>query len=517
MPVVPNPVRHAMTRCLPYGLAGLGGFCVMTVELLAARIVAPYIGVSLFTWTSVIGVVLTGVALGSYAGGVWAKQQRSPLWMGRCLIWSALSILAIVYLVPLLGKWFEGSGVALWERALLFSLTCFFAPAFFLSTLTPQLMQHFLSEVSHGGTMIGRLGAANAVGSLLGTVLAGFVLIPLIGTRWILILAAALLLLSCLLVTRHQWSGKGLWALAIVFAFVGTIFVPTMCQRETNYYCIRVAKEQTSRGPWYLLRLDHLVHSYVDPDHPTHVGYGYEQLYRRLIALHHDRGDAFASLFIGGGGYTLPRYLEALYPFARITVTEIDPGVTHVNEELMGLATSTRIHTANEDARMFLRHASSTDTYDLIFGDAFNDFSVPYHLTTQEFHQEMKHHLTPGGIYALNIIDDVRYGFFLAAMMRTLRPVWRHVYLAPLGERLHAGRNTFVLIATDEPIDPLVWEGVRAPSEAGSPEEEIDPNVFHLLSDGEVDAFLSAHPAPPLRDDYVPVDRYLAPIFHDAY
>jgi len=253
------------------------------------------------------------------------------------------------------------------------------------------------------------------------------------------------------------------------------------------------------------------------PDDPGNLGYGYEQVYARLLVMKHTSGDTFKTFFIGGGGYVLPRYLEAYYPNAAVRVAEVDPGVTKINYEKLGLNPETKIQSVNLDARQDLEKGGGP--YDLVFGDAFNDFSVPFHLTTVEFHQLLKSRMSEKGVYALNIIDDRRYGAFLASMVRTLRTVWKNVYIAPQAEQLEDGRNTIVLIATDEPLDQEAWNKA-IPFSHGKKTLTLDSGsdmTSVILSPEKVDAFLAEHAEPALTDAFVPVERYLAPVFRDAY
>ena len=87
----------------------------------------------------------------------------------------------------------------------------------------------------------------------------------------------------------------------------------------------------------------------------------------------------FRALIIGGGGYTFPRYLEAKYPQAQIDVVEIDPQLTELAYQHLGLSRSSRIRTINGDARWSLMNFPEKGVYDFIFGDAFNDLTIPYH------------------------------------------------------------------------------------------------------------------------------------------
>ena len=131
--------------------------------------------------------------------------------------------------------------------------------------------------------------------------------------------------------------------------------------------------------------LDNLIHSFVDLKDPLHLQYGYERTYSDLVAWKAKSNPKFRALSIGGGGYTFPRYLEAKYPEAQIEVIEIDPHLTGWPTEHLGLSRNTRIRSFNGDARWLLMNFPEKGAYDFIFGDAFNDLTIPYHLTTKEF------------------------------------------------------------------------------------------------------------------------------------
>ena len=111
------------------------------------------------------------------------------------------------------------------------------------------------------------------------------------------------------------------------------------------------------------------------------------------------------TLFLGGGAYCFQRHMQFAYPGTGVDVAEIDPSVTYANFMATGLPTNTTIKTYWGDARQFVELHQNTKKYDLIFGDAFNDFSVPWHLTTFEFNEKLKKMLTPTGVYMINIID----------------------------------------------------------------------------------------------------------------
>ena len=265
------------------------------------------------------------------------------------------------------------------------------------------------------------------------------------------------------------------------------------------------------------MRLDHLVHSFVSKSDPSELGYEYEKVYAALLAAVGKQ--APAALYIGGGGYTMPRYVAAQYAGSKNTVLEIDPGVTKIVHDRFSLPRDTDIVTVNRDARIALARMPADKTYDFIFGDAFNDFSVPYHLTTREFDALVKQHLAPDGWYAVNIIDDARHGRFLASTVATLRAQFKTVVVLPLGNEWRSkGRNTFVVLAGDAAL-PESWagsvpKGVRMDGENAA---DIWERIHYVVPADELDRFVTEKKGIVLTDAYVPVDTMIAPVFADSY
>ncbi|KAA0207078.1 hypothetical protein EDM68_00605 [Candidatus Uhrbacteria bacterium] len=496
----------------------LASFCLMLVQIVSGRALAPYVGVSVYVWTGVIGTTLLGIVFGYAAGGVLADRRGDAKTLGTSLALAGLAALAANYVVIILGERMGTGSMPLVARVVVMSFGAFFPVAFFLSTVTPQAVKRLLSDLSKTGETVGTLSAWSAVGNILGTFAGGYVLVSALGTKGVLTAVSVLLLALGVWVARGEklWRTKAA-AVAGIF-LLGAVIVPGSCRLETNYFCIRVLNSQNDAGEsTHILRLDHLVHSYVNPSNPLDLGYEYEQVYANLLASRYATSSAFTAYFIGGGGYVLPRYIESTYPQATNIVAEIDPGVTEANHRFMGLSRETKILTANEDARMHLARGGDRP-YDLVFGDAFNDFSVPYHLTTVEFHRLLKSRMSPDGVYALNIIDDARYGQFLASMIRTLREVWTYVYVAPQAHAILPGRNTIVLLASDEPIDQDAWYSTISPAAVAKDlSEEARRSAVNLVDPTEIDQLLDRVRTPVLTDDYVPTDRYLAPVFSDAY
>ena len=479
---------------------------MMVLELVAGRIIAPYVGVSLYTWTSVIGVVLAGISLGNYVGGRLADRWASLRLLGGVFLLGGLASFGILA-VDTLGK-HTPSGWPTIATILLITASLFFLPCFVLGMVSPILAKLAVRDLTKIGNTVGKIYAFGTVGSIVGTFATGFVLISWFGTHTIVWGVALLLLaLGLLFLTGGRW--QILLAAALIFAGGSVLaskrgWLRGPCGRQTNYFCIKVHEEQRDGEIVYVLVLDRLVHSYTSPNNPTKLVYGYEQIYARVTAYRAQQDTHLRAFFIGGGGYTFPRYIEAVYPGSDVDVVEIDPGVTQIAYERLGLPNDTTIVTYNEDARLFLER-EPTSKYDLVFGDAFNDFSVPYHLTTKEFNDRVHAWLEEDGLYVVNIIDGAP-GDFLRAFANTLSKTFRHVYVASTVRSFtHLPRSTFVLIASDEPLK----------LEHKVPEEGYDKPLVasHVLSDKEFAELLTSGRVVTLTDQYAPVDQMLAWVF----
>ncbi len=221
--------------------------------------------------------------------------------------------------------------------------------------------------------------------------------------------------------------------------------------------------------------------------------------------------DAFRTLSIGGGGYTFPRYMEVSYPHAHIEVVEIDPEVTRVATNYLGLPTNTRIKTTNTDGRWFVMNCK--ERYDVIFTDAFNDLSIPYHLTTREFMEQLKSILDDKGILMSNVIDNFQKGAFLPSYMLTLRAVFGegNVYLLSVSPDFANLRiSTFIVIACKGGLDMRGFDRWLR-KEAGNTTKSA------VVPDSLVNELLTKHKSVLITDDYAPVDNLIAPIFEERF
>lgn len=518
-----------------YLIVFISSACSLILEIVAGRILAPYIGVSLYTWTSIIGVVLAGISLGNYAGGRIADRWSSPRTLGIILLGGGLASLLVLPLTLLAGdrELFRldcGSAAVLGglctpqltiiTKIVLLTTAIFFLPSFILGMVTPVVIRLSLRSLATSGNTVGKIYALSTLGSIVGTFVTGFVLIATFGTRQIVLGVGIVLLLMAVAVggfwrVRSPTNAALLLTAALLTALLFGVIDQTRalasgCTRETDYFCIKVYDQDHGGRTLRTLVLDHLIHSYSSLDDPTYLEYAYIKVYAELTEYLAQQRPDYRALFIGGGGYTLPRAMEVMYPRSTIEVIEIDPGVTETAYEWMGLPANSRVRTYNFDARLVLEALQDGGPrYDLVFGDAFNDLSVPYHLTTREFDAKVRAILRDDGIYMVNVIDKFQGGLFLPSFVRTLKTVFPHVYVMSAGTPWLASSsfpNTYVVVGTGTPIDLERLRRVRGQGPNGAP-------VTNVMPPDLMERWLASAPGVLLTDDYAPADNLVAPLF----
>lgn len=499
----------------------IASFCTLVIELVAGRVLAPHVGISLYTWTSIIGVVLAGISCGAYAGGWLADRRPQASTLGWLLLAAGVTAIVIAPATSMLAGdegllTAMGIATSLLARVVALSFLLFFLPSFFLGMVSPVAVKIAVRDLDTAGRVVGKIYAFSTLGSIAGTFVTGFWLVATFGSRATLVgtgivLIVAALSLGDVLGRRGRVYGAAVLIAGVVYANAQTrpplppVYDPVLHAgigiihfQESQYYTIRVDRTvRVDNGATInALHLDHLVHSYSDLGDPSYLEYDYLRAFYDVVNAASERRGDFRTLFVGGGGYTLPRLIARDHPRALVDVVEIDPEVTRVARRYFGLPRTPRVHTLNEDARWFaLRGGVGTGVYDAIFIDAFNDLSVPYHLTTREATAQFARLLRPEGALVANLIDNYVHGRFLASYVRTLEAVFGEgnvwvVLETPLDKQNE--RSTFVVIAS-----------------------RTRPVVRHayVLPPAELRAYVASRRGIVLTDDYAPVDNMLAPLF----
>ena len=459
---------------------------VLVLEILAGRLMAPYVGVSLETFTAIIGTILAGIALGSAAGGRLADRHDPRRLLGPVLVvggglaWLSLPI------VSTLGPSLGSEPLAIVTLAAL----AFVAPAAVLSAVTPLTTKLRLASLDETGTVVGDLSAAGTAGALFGTFVTGFVLVAALPTRPIvLVLGAALVAVGAaltFLARRSMPSGTPAAVLLLVVALGAGLTADNPCEWESAYFCGRVVTDPDDPSKRDLI-LDTLRHASVDLDDPTNLDIRYIRLIASVIDTTAPAG-AIDVLHLGGGGFTVPMWVEATRPGSYNEVLEIDQTLVDVVEDDFGLVAGPDMVVRVGDARLALDDPPD-DSFDVVVGDAFGGLSVPWHLTTTEVIAEVDRVLRPGGVYVMNVIDGGA-NRFAEWETRTLLEHFDHVtVIVPPGGVGDRPVNQ-ILVASDEPLPPL-----RPDPADGDEIADLDAYV----DDGRV-----------LRDDYAPVEQLAA-------
>jgi tetratricopeptide (TPR) repeat protein len=506
-------------------LVFISSACVMTIELVAGRLVARHLGSSLYTWTSIIGVILAGITIGNYIGGRMADRWNPRKLVAVLFALSSVAAVTIIVLNTLVGKltllWYLDWP---WRVCTHIGLV-FILPSIVLGTISPVVAKWALEHSGSPGRTVGTIYAWSAAGSIVGTFMTGFYLIPAFGTIAIIWYVTGMLALIALILWVKAWY---LYAWAIFFgglAFLGNSSLTWASQTSIALglrekpdaqilyeaetpYCYVAVKQITQQPDHRLFIQDKLKHSEIIMDSPTDLQYFYTHIYASITkGLRPAADKPISVMVIGGGGYVFPRYIEAEWKGSRIDVVEIDPGVTRAAVEAFGLSPDSTIHSIALDARNYVdeilsnpRKAGEDIRYDFIYEDAINDYSVPYQLVTQEFNDKIIRLLNDDGVYLVNLIDIYHSGQFLGAIVKTLEQTFPHVYV--LSENAPRSiRNTFVVAASRKPLD--------LPSIIGHYTRGSD---MWYLNEAEIAYLRTQAGNKILTDDYVPVENLLAPV-----
>ncbi|MFW2545561.1 fused MFS/spermidine synthase [Primorskyibacter sp. 2E107] len=451
-----SAIRFPVTIALILVLSAVG----LTYEIAAGRVLAPFFGTSLLTWTTVIATVLGGFSLGSALGGIIAERPRA---IALKNVRSALVATAVLMAVsPTLLGLFHSWG-ARGTDGMMLSVFCVFFPASVCVTLPSPLLAQLAIEARPGreGSSLGFVLAAGSVGAIFGAILAGFVTLPLIGSTATFAACGAVTLL-CLPFVRGGESGQtGVTIAAGAFvAFAGVAGSPA-CQFESGLSCLHVAH----RGPEVRLISDGTIQAAerITPGEGTvDLALSYtDWLWARMD---HDLGPDASVLFIGGGGYSLPTKLLASRPEARAVAVEIDPLVTEVVRDHMPSASAMiaqtgydatdtdadgRLGVVHADGRVYLNETSQR--FDAAVMDAFSSSSVPAHLATMETFARLKQ-IVNGPVY-VNLLDapDGPLARGVHAILQKLYPNVEAVE----GDLNALGRTNILLAASSRAFEPL--------------------------------------------------------------
>jgi hypothetical protein len=413
------------------------------------------------------------------------------------LVLGGVSLIASPYIIRAVGPGATPSGPS---GALTLAASAFLVPSIALSAITPTVLRSIGQGSRRLGSVAGAVSGIGTAGALLGNFGAGFVLVGTLRSGQILVLCGA----ACLLLaaaTAYALGGPGSMRLGVatllaLFGIAGSQLGRQLpCDAETKYVCLNIDEISAST---FLIRSNIYSSSVTNVADPQDLQFDYVQDMAALVdAAPASSGRGIHFGYVGGGGYTLPLYFEATYPTASHLVYEIDGELVERVTAVLGIGDlRRRFPTRIGDARTEVASSEPNSTAVLI-GDAFSGVSVPWHLTTREFLEDVDAVLVPGGLYLMNLID---YGHhdLARAQARTFRSVFDDVAVVAPGDVLsgaYGGASNILLIGGDELPDVAELNDVlrRRGSRSVS------------ITDTDLEAFIGD--ALVLSDDFAPVDQ----------
>jgi spermidine synthase len=430
------------------------GAAIMVLEILGSRVIGPFFGVSLFVWTSLITVTMIALAAGYWAGGIAADRREGPVPLYAAILLAGLLTLAIPALrVPVL-KLCAPMGVR--SGAFLSALLLFGPSLFLLGCVSPLVVRLALHRMDAVGRTVGGLYGVSTLGSILGTVLAGFVLIAYLRVSQVFfVVGGVLIALSAVYwgLYRRRAGFLLFLALPVLCLAAGsgsagaTSQLPngtraTLVESREGYYGnVRVVDYAFGAARTREMMIDGLIQGGVDLSSGLPI---YEYLYFMEFLPVAVRPGGQRCLVLGLGAGLVPRWYESRGIPA--DVVDIDPNVVEIARKHFGFQGRGELFL--EDARSFLSRPGAA--YDYLVMDVYNGDSIPTHLLSLEAFGLAKGRMTPAGVLALNLHGTVDGRSLLTnSVVLTLKQLFANVDIYPTYDPKAADHGNIALIAYD--------------------------------------------------------------------
>ncbi|MDB6006239.1 MAG: hypothetical protein JWR15_3226 [Prosthecobacter sp.] len=484
----------------------LAGAAMMVIEICAYRLLAPFFGNSVYTWTALIGVILIAFSAGGYLGGYLSDRKMALDLLGWLLAGAAVLTFFIPAFHTVFAVSLSDSGLI--AGPVMISLLLFALPGILLGAVSPAAVRFYSLTLkdTHVGAAAGTISMLGSLGSFVGTFLSGFFLLSTFGVRSIFFGTATLLLLlaiAAFLLAKNTLKQQAPVILSGIFAFgmslmttpkpkAGVIF-----EHESFYHHIEVSEQSEGDVTRRVLQLDSTMEGGMDAK-TGHLILPYQQYWK--LALLREPAKVGSALFIGAGAFGMPENVSREFPEATVDVVEIDPQVIEVGRKFFKLDEHPRVQAHAGDARRYLLQ-NGGKKWDLIFGDAYNGIrQIPPHLATQEFYQQIADHLEPKGVFIMNLIAAITgpKSELTSGMLATVRKAFPYVEVFSVGYRREETQNV-ILMASREDLKPLI---VDRYAKQGSWQE--------LLIRTHVPAGTVPRSEYVFTDDHNPVDAIIA-------
>jgi len=404
----------------------------LALEMCASHLLAAYFGTSLYIWAVLIGLILIYLTIGYFLGGRLADRHPSPQILCVITAAAALTTSLIPFVSQSILSWSVNAiaqvSVSVFLGSLLGTVLLFAIPVTLLGLVSPFAIRLVTQDIGRSGRVSGSLYAISTGGSILGAFLPVLLLIPTVGVRRTFLIFGALLFAASL------WGLRPLWRPTIALVLIALILplgplknIPYLkYERESLYNYIQVTQLPDGTRQLILNEGD-AIHSIYYPDpHKILTGWYWDYF---LAAPYFNAGFTPQKLqrvaIIGLAGGTIAHQFTQIYGPVPIDGAEIDPAIVDVGRKYFDM-NEPNLHVHEQDGRIFM--ATTHEKYDLIIIDAFQQPYIPFQLTTREFFTQLRDHLSPTGVVALNTGHTSQDFRLVQAFVNTMSQVFPSVY-----------------------------------------------------------------------------------------
>jgi len=492
----------------------VSGAVLMALEIVGSRVLAPYFGSSIFVWGSLISVVMAALSIGYYWGGWLSARQPSYGRLLTLLLIPGMLIFVLPFVYPTVNEWVASIDFGSRLNPLIACSVYFLLPGVFLGTISPYVIRLAATELSTVGSTAGTLYAVSTCGSIFGTLLTAFYLIPLMGVTNIIhslgiTLAALSLVVLPLLRLRRLSMVRAVTTLSVLLGSITTPWSPsawarmkTLVEKDTFYHRIRVEEDDEARYMYF----DQTLQSAMNLKDPTAL----RLIYSRYTSLGFAfQPDAKKMLIIGLGGGSIAKKIQKEFPSLEIDAVEIDPEVIQIAKSHFNVRENKNLRLHAQDGRQFLTRTQNR--YDIILLDAYYKDTMPFHLATKEFFELAHRKLTPNGILVANLISAITgpSGKIARAFVKTQRQVFAQTYIfaarRPDNVSIETVQNV-IIIANKNQTRIDIKDIVKR---ASTFDNSLFPEPLQDITVAYYDGALPDKDVPVLTDDYAPTDNLL--------
>ncbi len=464
--VVTPPSSRSFQGAWLIVLVLVAGAASLAVEFAASRLLAPYFGTSLFVWANLIGLILLYLTIGYYIGGRIADRYPRPI-----VLYSLTAVAALLTsLIPVLSRpilaWSQSAfatySIGVFYGSLVSVILLFALPMILLGCVSPFAIRLSTEQIIRSGRTAGQLYAISTIGSIFGTFFPVFVLIPYFGTYMTFFTTAVALLLVSLvgILTTQRSNGphddgelrngkaptkrrpaKNLLSLLLLIPMGLTLFGiqgPIKPPSGSNGGGVLIAEKESAYNYIQVVRVGHEMQLVLNEGQAIHSIYNPDQVLTSgpwdyfMVAPFFNKPPFTTQqvrkvCIIGLGAGTIPHEFTQVYgPSVSIDGVEIDGDIVNMGRKYFAM-NEPNLHVTVQDGRYFMQ--TTSQKYDVVGIDAYQQPYVPFQLTTSEFFQEVKSHLTPTGVAVINAGRTSTDFRLVSALSQTMRSVFSNVYI----------------------------------------------------------------------------------------